>query len=64
MVSINPLLTQALEAYLIALTYRDTRTSCLSLDAPYSRMSHDCLNRMFRASFPWSRRLWRFSLLE
>jgi hypothetical protein len=58
MVNINPLLTPALEAYLIALIYRNTRTSCLSLAALCSFVSHDALNRLLHSTFPWSRRLW------
>ena len=56
--NIFPLLTPAIEAYLIALIYRNTRTSCLSLAALCSFVSHDCLNRLLHSSFPWSRRLW------
>ncbi|HJP95841.1 MAG TPA: transposase [Candidatus Saccharimonadales bacterium] len=58
MVNINPSLTPALEAYLIALIYRNTRTSCLSLAALCALVSHDRLNRLLHSSFPWSRRLW------
>lgn len=58
MVNINPLLTPAIEAYLIALIYRNTRTSCLSLAAVCNSISHDALNRLLHSSFPWSRRLW------
>lgn len=58
MVNINPLLTPAIEAYLIALIYRNTRTSCLSLAALCSWVSHDSLNRLLHSSLPWSRRLW------
>lgn len=58
MVNINPLLTPAIEAYLIALIYRNTRTSCLSLAALCSFVSHDALNRLLHSTFPWSRRLW------
>ncbi|MFL6212517.1 MAG: transposase [Blastocatellia bacterium] len=58
MVNINPLLTPALEAYLIALIYRNTRSSCLSLAAICPSVSHDGLNRLLHSSFPWSRRLW------
>jgi hypothetical protein len=58
MININLLLTSAIEAYLIALIYRNTRTSCLSLAALCSFVSHDSLNRLFHSSFPWSRRLW------
>lgn len=56
--NINPLLTPAIEAYLIALIYRNTRTSCLSLAALCSWVTHDCLNRLLHSSFPWSGRLW------
>lgn len=56
--NINLSLTPAIEAYLIALIYRNTRTSCLSLAALCSFVSHDSLNRLLHSSFPWSRRLW------
>jgi hypothetical protein len=56
--NINPLLTPAIEAYLIALVYRNTRTSCLSLASLCSWISHDGLNRLLHSSFPWSGRLW------
>jgi putative transposase len=56
--NINPLLTPAMQAYLIALIYRNTRTSCLSLAAICPAVSHDGLNRLLHSSFPWSRRLW------
>ena len=56
--NISPLLTPAPEAYLIALIYRNTRTSCLSLAALCSWMSHDAFNRLLHSNFPWSRRLW------
>src|SRR6185295_6547054 len=56
--NINPLLTPAIEAYLIALIYRNTRTSCLSLAALCSFLSHYCFNRLLHSSFPWSGRLW------
>src|SRR5437868_7083205 len=56
--NINPSLTPAMQAYLIALIYRNTRTSCLSLAALCSSVSHDRLNRLLHSSFPWSRRLW------
>jgi hypothetical protein len=58
MVNTQPLLTPAMQAYLIALIYRNTRTSCLSLAQLSSSVSHDTLNRLLHASFPWSRRLW------
>jgi hypothetical protein len=56
--NINPLLTPAIEAYLIALIYRNTRTSCLSLAALCHCFSHDSFNPLLHSSFPWSRRLW------
>jgi hypothetical protein len=56
--NINLSLTPAIEAYLIALVYRNTRTSCLSLAALCSWVSHDALNRLLHSSFPWSGRLW------
>jgi putative transposase len=51
-------LTPAIEAYLIALIYRNTRTSCLSLSAVCAHISHDRLQRMLSQRFAWSRRLW------
>src|SRR5438067_9546697 len=56
--NIHPLLTPAMQAYLIAMIYRNTRTSCLSLAALCPSVSHDTLNRCLHSSFPWSRRLW------
>src|ERR1051325_2925169 len=56
--NLNPLLTPAMQAYLIAMIYRNTRTSCLSLAAFCRAVSHDTLNRLLHSSFPWSRRLW------
>ena len=47
-----------MEAYLIALIYRNTRTSCLSLSAVCAHISHDRLQRMLYQRFAWSRRLW------
>ncbi len=51
-------LTPAMESYLIALIYRNTRTSCLSLSAVCAHISHDRLQRMLYEKFAWSRRLW------
>jgi hypothetical protein len=51
-------LTPAMESYLIALIYRNTRTSCLSLAAVCAHISHDRLQRMLYERFAWSRRLW------
>jgi hypothetical protein len=53
-------LTPAIEAYLIALIYRNTRTSCLSLAAVCAHISHDRLQRMLSSRFAWSRRLWDY----
>jgi hypothetical protein len=58
MVNINSLLTPAIEAYLIALIYRNTRSSCSSLASISIHFSHDSFNRLLLSSFPWSRRLW------
>src|ERR687888_1254512 len=58
MANIQPELTPALEAYLIGLIYRNTRTSCLSLAALSGAVSHDELNRLLHSDSPWSRRLW------
>lgn len=57
MINIDSLLTPALQAYLIALIYRNTRSSCLSLAALCSWVSHDSLNRLLHSEFPWSGRL-------
>ena len=56
--NIGSLLTSALEAYLIGLIYRNTRTSCRSLARLCARMSHDTLRRVLSSRLPWSRRLW------
>lgn len=56
--SIRLSLTPALEAYLIALIYRNTRTSCCSLAALCVSMSHDKLHRLLHTKLHWSRRLW------
>ncbi len=53
-------LTPAMQAYLTALIYRNTRTSCCSLSALCARISHDALQRMLYKRFAWSRRLWDF----
>ncbi len=42
----------------MALIYRNTRTSCLSLAHLCSWVSHDTLNRLLHAESPWSGRLW------
>lgn len=51
-------LTPAMQAYLVGLIYRNTRTSCLSLSAVCTHISHDRLQRMLYEKFAWSRRLW------
>lgn len=53
-------LTPAMQAYLVGLIYRNTRTSCLSLSAVCAHISHDRLQRMLYARFAWSRRLWEW----
>jgi hypothetical protein len=53
-------LTPAMEAYLVGLIYRNTRTSCLSLSAVCAHISHDRLQRMLYEKFAWSRRLWEY----
>src|ERR1700752_1101446 len=58
MENIDLLLTPAVQAYLIGLIYRNTRTTCLSLSALCPWVSHDTLNRLLHASLSWSRRLW------
>ena len=56
--NINPELPSALQAYLIALIYRNTRSSCSALAALCPAVSHDSLNRCLHSDFPWPRRLW------
>jgi putative transposase len=53
-------LTPAMQAYLVGLIYRNTRTSCLSLAAVCAHISHDRLQRMLYSRFAWSRRLWDY----
>lgn len=47
-----------MQAYLVGLIYRNTRTSWLSLSAVCAHISHDRLQRMLYEKFAWSRRLW------
>src|SRR5262249_54427579 len=49
----------AMEADLIGLVYRNTRTSCRSLARLCAQISHDALRRVLYSSVPWSRRLWQ-----
>jgi putative transposase len=44
--------------YLIALLFRNTRTSCVSLALLCAHVSHDTLRRVLYQKVPWSRRLW------
>ncbi|MDQ3753126.1 MAG: transposase [Acidobacteriota bacterium] len=60
MTNIQLKLTPAMEAYLTALIYRNTRTSCCSLSALCARISHDGLQRLLYEKFAWSRRLWEW----
>jgi hypothetical protein len=60
MATVQLKLTPAMESYLIALIYRNTRTSCLSLSAVCAHISHDRLQRMLYSRFVWSRRLWDY----
>src|ERR671938_519432 len=60
MTNIRLSLTPAMQAYLVGLIYRNTRTSCLSLSAVCAHVSHDCLQRMLYQRFAWSRRLWDY----
>jgi len=45
-------LTPAIEAYLIALIYRNMRTSCLAFSAVCAHISHDRLQRMLFEPYP------------
>jgi putative transposase len=60
MVNLNLELTPAIQAYLIALLFRNTRSTCRSLASLFDNISHDSLNRLLHSDFPWSRRLWDF----
>jgi hypothetical protein len=60
MTNIQLELTPAMQAYLVGLIYRNTRTSCLSLAAVCAHVSHDRLQRMLYERFAWSRRLWEY----
>jgi len=57
-VSLQFLLTPAIQAYLIGLIYRNTRTTCLSLSALCPWVSHDTLCRLLGCALSWSGRLW------
>jgi hypothetical protein len=44
--------------YLMALLFRNTRTSGVSLALLDAHLSHDTLRRVLYLKIPWSRRLW------
>lgn len=44
-------LSPAMQAYLVGLIYRSTRTSCLSLSVGWAYISHDRLQRMLYEKF-------------
>ena len=56
--NISTVITPAMAAYLMALLFRNTRTSCVSLALLCARVSHDTLRRVLSQKIPWSRRLW------
>jgi len=56
--NITALITPALQAYLIGLLYRNSRSTCSCLASLFEKISHDSLNRLLHSDFPWSRRLW------
>lgn len=58
MSNISTVITPAMATYVIALLFRNTRTSCVSLALLCARMSHDTLRRVLYQKIPWSRRLW------
>lgn len=60
MTNIQLKLTPAMEAYLTALIYRNTRTNCCALSVLCARISHDRLPRLLYERFAWSRRLWEW----
>jgi putative transposase len=49
--------TQAIEAYLISLIYRNSKTNSITVSALCPWVSHDTINRMLSESEDWSRRL-------
>src|SRR5262245_17682600 len=57
--NIGSVIPPAMEADLIGLVYRNTRTSCRSLARLCVEISHDALRRVLYSSVPWSRRLWQ-----
>src|SRR5262245_65862435 len=60
MSNIRTVLTPAMATYVMALLFRNTRTSCVSLALLCAHVSHDTLRRVLYQKVPWSRRLWDF----
>jgi len=60
MSNISTVITPAMATYLMALLFRNTRTSCVSLALLCAQVSHDTLRRVLYQKIPWSRRLWEF----
>jgi DDE superfamily endonuclease len=58
--NISTVITPAMATYLMALLFRNTRTSCVSLALLCVHVSHDTLRRVLYQKVPWSRRLWEF----
>jgi putative transposase len=58
MSNISTVITPAMATYLMALVFRNTRTSCVRLALLCARVSHDTLRRVLYTKIPWSRRLW------
>lgn len=49
--------TQAIEAYLISLIYRNSKTNCVAIAEMNEEVSHDTINRMLKESEEETRRL-------
>jgi hypothetical protein len=49
-----------MQAYLTALIYGNTRTSCCSLASLCAHITHDGLQRLLYQRCAWSRQLWDF----
>src|SRR5215510_6006395 len=56
--NISTFITPAMATYVMALLFRNTRTSCVSLALLCAHRSHDTLRRVLYQKIPWSRRLW------
>jgi hypothetical protein len=48
--------TQAIEAYLISIIYRNSKTNSSTVSALCPWVSHDTINRLLAESADWSRR--------